>query len=98
MSIFEMIMLICFGAAWPPSIYKSYTSRTARGKSVVFLVIVLLGYTAGVLHKLYFSLDWVILLYLLNGFMVTADIALYVRNTALDRRAQGSCPFPGPPR
>ncbi len=81
-------MLVCFGAAWPSSIYKSYTSRTARGKSVVFLVIVLLGYGAGVLHKLYFSLDWVILLYLLNGLMIAADIVLYVRNTALDRHVQ----------
>ena len=88
MSIFEIIMLVCFGAAWPSSIYKSYTSRTARGKSVVFLVIVLLGYGAGVLHKLYFSLDWVILLYLLNGLMIAADIVLYVRNTALDRHVQ----------
>jgi hypothetical protein len=88
LSIFEIIMLVCFGAAWPSSIYKSYTSRTARGKSVVFLVIVLLGYGAGVLHKLYFSLDWVILLYLLNGLMIAADIVLYVRNTALDRHVQ----------
>lgn len=89
MSIFEVIMLVCFGAAWPSSIYKSYISRTARGKSVIFLVIVLAGYCAGMLHKLFFSLDWVILLYLLNGLMITADILLYIRNARFDRRAAG---------
>lgn len=87
-------MLVCFGAAWPSSIYKSYTSRTAKGKSVVFLAIVLLGYGAGILHKLYFSLDWVILLYLLNGLMIATDIVLYLRNTALDRHAQEGYPSP----
>jgi hypothetical protein len=90
MSIFEVIMLVCFGAAWPSSIYKSYISRTAKGKSVTFLLIVLAGYGAGILHKLYFSLDWVIFLYLLNGFMIVADIILYTRNTALDRHAGAS--------
>lgn len=87
MSIFEIIMLVCFGAAWPSSIYKSYTSRTAQGKSLIFLVIILTGYCAGVLHKLYFSFDWVILLYLLNGLMIAADILLYIRNARFDRRA-----------
>ena len=27
MSIFEVLMLLCFGAAWPFSIYKSYTLK-----------------------------------------------------------------------
>ena len=36
MSIFEAIMLICFGAAWPFSIYKSYTSRENTGKSILY--------------------------------------------------------------
>ncbi len=80
-------MLVCFGAAWPSSIYKSYTSRTAQGKSLSFLVIVLTGYCAGVLHKLYFSFDWVILLYLLNGLMIAADILLYIKNARFDRHA-----------
>jgi len=44
MSIYEIIMLICFGAAWPFAIYKSYTSKSVLGKSALFLVIVLVGY------------------------------------------------------
>ena len=39
----------------PFPLHKSYVSRTAQGKSVIFLVIVLAGYCAGVLHKLFFS-------------------------------------------
>lgn len=87
MSIFEVIMLVCFGAAWPPAVYKSYTSRTARGKSVFFLIIVLIGYLAGIFHKLFYNLDWVVFLYALNGAMVCCDILLYFRNSALDRQS-----------
>lgn len=87
MSIFEVIMLVCFGAAWPSSIYKSYHSRTSKGKSLVFLVIVFTGYIAGIFHKVFYNPDWVVLLYGLNGFLILIDILLYVRNTALDRES-----------
>ena len=84
MSIFEAMMLICFGAAWPSSIYKSYTSRTSRGKSIAFLIIVLAGYVAGILHKFFYNFDLVIYLYIINALMVLADIFLYFRNSRLD--------------
>jgi hypothetical protein len=84
-SIFEIIMLVCFGAAWPFSIYKSYTSRKNTGKSVIFLVIVLVGYMAGALHKIFYNLDFVIYLYILNGMLVIVDIALYYRNTLIEK-------------
>jgi hypothetical protein len=85
-SIFEAMMLLCFGAAWPSSIYKSYTSRTSKGKSIVFLVIVLIGYTAGILHKIFYNFDMVIYLYIINMLMVLADIFLYFRNSRLDHK------------
>ncbi|HUV09281.1 MAG TPA: hypothetical protein VMX75_16210 [Spirochaetia bacterium] len=80
MSIFEIIMLVCFGAAWPFSIYKSYKSREVAGKSVLFLFVIFVGYLAGVLHKLLHYFDPVIYLYMLNGTMVLIDISLYFRN------------------
>ena len=80
MSVFEIAMLVCFGAAWPVSIYKSLTTRAVAGKSLFFLIIVLMGYVAGVLHKLVFHYDLVIFLYLLNALMVSLDIVLYLRN------------------
>jgi len=80
MSIFEVVMLICFGAAWPFSIYKSYTSRENTGKSIMFLFIVFVGYMAGMIHKLFYNFDLVIYLYGLNSCMVLMDIILYFRN------------------
>jgi hypothetical protein len=92
MSIFEIIMLLCFGAAWPSSIHKSWVSRTSRGKSLFFLVIVLVGYGSGILHKVFYNLDWVVIFYLLNGFMVIIDMVLYFRNAALDRQREEGSP------
>jgi hypothetical protein len=90
MSIFEIIMLLCFGAAWPSSIHKSWVSRTSKGKSLFFLIIVLVGYGAGILHKIFYSMDWVILFYVINGVMVCIDMGLYFRNSALDRGREGA--------
>ena len=80
MSPFEIVMLVCFGSAWPFSIYKSLKSRSVGGKSLPFLITILVGYAAGTLHKLLFSMDFVIILYVLNFVMVLIDILLYFRN------------------
>lgn len=83
---FEALMLICFGAAWPVSIYKSYVSKTVAGKSVLFLFIILMGYGAGIVHKILSGLDYVIGLYALNALMVVVDIAIYARNKKLSAK------------
>lgn len=80
MSIFEIGMLLCFGLAWPFSIYRSYTSRQNTGKSLTFLFILLLGYILGIFHKIFYNFDSVIYLYLLNSVLVSIDIALFFRN------------------
>ncbi|MCK5812593.1 MAG: hypothetical protein KAG94_06820 [Clostridiales bacterium] len=85
MSFFEMTMLLCFGMAWPTSIYKSIKSKSTKGKSVNFLFIILLGYTAGILHKLIYNLDFVIVLYVINFLMVFTDIILYYRNKRFEQ-------------
>ncbi|TGE33550.1 PQ-loop domain-containing transporter [Desulfosporosinus sp. Sb-LF] len=85
MSIYEIIMLLCFGAAWPLSIYKSYKSKSSRGKSASFLVVILLGYVAGILNKFFYNFDNVIYLYALNMIMVATDLVLYIKN----RRFEG---------
>ena len=92
MSPFEVVMLVCFGLAWPFSIYKSATTRQVGSKSLVFLVALLIGYIGGILHKIFYSFDLVIILYALNGTMVSIDIALYLRNRAYHIResAQGA--------
>ena len=80
MSIFEIIMLLCFGAAWPFSIHKSIVSQSIKGKSLAFLLIVWFGYLAGILHKIFYHPDIVIIFYVINLTMVTVDSALYLRN------------------
>jgi len=87
MSIFEIGMLVCFGAAWPASIYKSYKSRSTKGKSILFLMILFVGYIFGILHKLVYRFDYVIFLYILNSLMVFTDVVLYFRNKRIEKKA-----------
>jgi len=85
MSIFEIGMLICFGVAWPSNIYKSLKSRTAAGRSLTFQWAVLVGYICGIIHKILYSNDIVLYLYIINFVMISIDTALYFRNRRLDR-------------
>ena len=82
---FEVAMLACFGAAWPTSIMRSYNARTAKGKSLMFLLIIEVGYICGVINKLINSPDYVMILYIINFCMVGADVVLYFRNSKLDK-------------
>ncbi len=79
MSIFEIGMLLCFGTAWPLSIYKSLKSQSVEGKSLRFLIVVFVGYVSGTLHKLYYNYDPVIYLYIFNGVMIVVDMLLYFK-------------------
>jgi hypothetical protein len=83
MSVFEILMLISFGFAWPTNIYKSLKSKSIKGKSVSFLYIILLGYVMGILHKIFYNFDFVIAFYILNFVMVFIDLMLYYRNKRL---------------
>ncbi len=78
-SIFEIIMLVCFGASWPFSIYKTLHTKTAQGKSLLFLLLVLIGYVGGIIHKLIYSYDVVTYLYVLNFLLVLTDLLLTLR-------------------
>lgn len=90
MSIFEMLMLLCFGAAWPFSIYRSYKSKSVAGKSPYFLAILIVGYICGILNKVFYNLDFVVYLYCLNLIMVSTDLALYFRNLKLIKKEQAN--------
>ncbi len=90
MSIFESLMLLSFGAAWPASIYTSYTTRSTRGKSLLFLLIILFGYLCGIAHKLVYARDPIIILYILNAVMVFTDLLLYFRNRRQETTVMGT--------
>lgn len=85
----ETIMIFCFGFSWPNNVLKSIRSRTAKGKSLSFLLLIELGYIAGIIGKVV-SNTWNLatVFYFLNFAMVLADICLYFRNARLDRERE----------
>ena len=85
MSIFEAGMLFFFGLSWPVSLIKSYRSRSTGGKSPWFSLLVVIGYICGVIHKILYSPDIILVLYIVNTCMVTADFCLWFRNRRIER-------------
>lgn len=77
--IFEAIMLICFGCAWPLSIAKMLKTKSSGGKSVAFLCIVLVGYFSGICFEITGEFSKVIILYILNTFLVSTDLFLTIK-------------------
>jgi RsiW-degrading membrane proteinase PrsW (M82 family) len=78
MSIFEALMLVCFGLSWPLSIARTLRSKSVAGKSPYFIGIVILGYLFGLINKIQ-NMDWVFWLYILNIMVVSADLILYFK-------------------
>ena len=89
----EIGMLLAFGVSWPFNISKSWRSRTAKGKSLGFELIIVFGYCVGVLGKFITFrrtgvLPYSTWFYLADIAMVVCDIVLYFRNRALDKAAE----------
>lgn len=79
-------MLVCFGISWPFNIAKSLRSRTAKGKSVSFELLIIAGYLCGLVGKLILgNLSYVVFFYIADILMVAADLVLTLRNRRLDR-------------
>ena len=76
-SIFELFFFVFIACAWPISITRMLRKKSTKGKSLFFSSIVLLGYAFGILHKLLYSYDWVILVYILDFALVATDIIVY---------------------
>lgn len=91
--LLEVIMIISFGVSWPMNVIKSYKSRTTKGKSLLFLCLIFLGYIAGIASKLLnqsymlsISSKWYVLFfYVLNLIMVGIDLCFYARNYKFDK-------------
>jgi hypothetical protein len=88
-SIFETIMIISFGASWPLSIYRSYKSRSTKGKSLFFMCFILLGYACGLTAK-FLNNDHglAFIFYFPNIILVATDISLYFRNKRIEKAAE----------
>jgi len=91
--LFESLMLISFGVSWPFSIAKSIRSKTAKGKSLFFLLIVIFGYICGITSKLISgNITYVLVFYIIDILMVTTDLLIYIRNSKLDKLAEQGTP------
>ncbi len=94
--ILEIIMIVSFGASWPLNVMKSWKARTAKGKSLWFLLLILFGYIAGIISKFVnpaymaqIGSKWYVLFfYFLNFIMVFIDLCLYFRNRSIDSKTQ----------
>ena len=75
-SIWEVIMLLCFGFSWPFAILKTVRVKNPAGKSYLFMGLVIVGYIAGCIHKILYHWDLVFWLYLLNTLLVATDFVL----------------------
>lgn len=84
--LFEVFMVVSFGLSWPMSILKSIKAKTAKGKSLFFLCMILFGYACGISSKLLKgNINYVIVFYVLNFIMVAIDLGLYFTNRKLDQ-------------
>ena len=80
-TVFESIMLICFGLSWPISVYKSIKSKSTKGKSVIFLFAILIGYISGIIGKIVSNnITYVLIFYIINFVVVSTDTVIYFIN------------------
>ena len=83
-SFLEAIMLICWGMSWPVSILKTLRTKNVYGKSPIFMALIAIGYVSAILHKILYSYDYLVFLYLVNLSMILIDLYLYTRYTLRD--------------
>ena len=91
--VFELIMIVCFGVSWPLNIIKAWKARTAKGSSIPFYFLILIGYLFGITSKVVklragvSTPGYVWFFYVLNSLIVTVGILVWFRNRRLDRNA-----------
>ncbi len=82
----EALMLICFGLSWPISLAKNIKSHTAKNMSLRFTLLIILGYIAGIVGKVLNGIfNYVLVVYLLNLAIVSANLVVYFVNKKSDK-------------
>ena len=90
--VLEAVMIILFGISWPFNLLKSIRSKTTKGKSLLFLVLIDLGYIAGLTSKFFsttfvWATDWwIFVIYSINFTLVTADLIVYFLNKSREKK------------
>ena len=86
-SIFETVMLVCFGFSWPLNVIKAYKAKTAKGTSLPFILLIITGYIAGISAKIISGqINYVLIAYILNLTIVSLNVIVYFRNVSLDKK------------
>ena len=82
----ETIMLLCFGLSWPISLIKNIRAGSARGMSLPFILLITVGYLAGIAAKLLTqSVNYVLIVYLWNLALVLVNLVVFFVNRHKDR-------------
>ncbi len=91
-AICEALMVISFGFSWPMNIIKSLKTKSTKGKSLAFMILILFGYVCGITSKFIMMANgqdvkiWVVAIYVLNFVMVLTDLILYFINYAREKK------------
>lgn len=85
-SIFETLMLVCFGLSWPFNLAKNIKAKTAKSMSLKFLLLIEFGYICGIAAKFVSgNINYVLIVYFLNLLVVGANIVVYFINRKYDQ-------------
>ena len=85
--VFESVMLICFGLSWPMSVIKNIRAHTAKSMSLPFILLIIIGYIAGITAKICAgNYSYVLVIYALNLAFVATNLVVYFVNLRNDRR------------
>lgn len=97
--VLEVIMYVLFGCSWPFNIVKSVKTKSTKGKSLIFLILIDLGYVASMLAKIISSCDssgkgfnwntswWVFMFVVINFVLVSTDLVLFFINRKREKSA-----------
>lgn len=89
--LLESTMLICFGLSWPMNLAKNIKAKSARNMSLQFILLIITGYVAGITAKIYtHRFNYVLVVYLLNLVIVSANVVVYFINRRYDRQEKAA--------
>ncbi len=89
--LLEAIMLICFGLSWPVSLVKNIRSGTAKGMSILFILLIIIGYISGISAKIYSgNVNYVFAVYIWNLVLVLGNLLVFFVNKHKDSLAKKS--------
>ena len=83
--LLEAVMLVSFGLSWPISVMKNIRARSAKSMSLGFTLLIIAGYVSGITAKIISGkTNYVLAVYIINLLIVSANVAIYIRNKKLD--------------